>query len=370
MLWAVIMAGGSGTRFWPASRRHKPKQFLSLFGKKTLLQEAVLRLQGLIPASRIFVVTQQENVGRVRRQVPLPASQTIGEPLGRNTAPCAALAAQLILRKDPKAVLAILPSDHHIGNVPLYRRALKTAAGAAFETSLPITFGMKPTFPHTGYGYLEIAKTKRGQTPCKTNVTFDRSLTPYIPYIVKCFHEKPNLAKAKKFLKAGRFFWNSGIFIWRADALLKETQRLLPQLYQGLKQLKVPGTLRGRHHQLERFYRKAPNISIDYGLMEKMRGRILAILADFEWSDLGGWQVFDQFWPKDREQNATFGKTLLVDSSGNIVKSDGRLVAMVGVHDHVVVETPDAVLVCPRHKTEAVRKIVEKLKEKNWKQYL
>src|SRR3990167_4365383 len=204
MYWVLIMAGGQGTRFWPESRAKKPKQFLQLFGKKSLLEHTVSRLNGIVPPSRIIVVTQAEKVSLVSRLVRIPRKNIIGEPVGRNTAPCAALVAAHILRQDPEAVLAILPSDHHIAKEPLFCKLLKTAFSTASKKRMPVTFGIQPDFPHTGYGYLETALSAGRQGGFKM-------------FHLKAFHEKPDPRRAQKYLKAGNFYWNSGMFVWRAD---------------------------------------------------------------------------------------------------------------------------------------------------------
>ncbi len=353
MLWAVIMAGGSGTRFWPESRRKTPKQFLRIFGKKTLLEQTVLRLAKTIPLSRVLVITQNDKVSLCRKLLPnVPRAQIFGEPIGRNTAPCAALGAALALKKDPEAVIALLPADHQIEKSAFFCQALQAAEKIAQKEKLPVTFGIKPDFPHTGFGYLELDKKfRRGSLPV---------------FRLKCFHEKPDLKKAVAFLRSSRFLWNSGMFIWRADELLKATAEHLPQADRVLKKILASDFEKG----MARFYAGMPNISIDYGLMEKMRGKILAIPVDLGWNDVGGWQALADLWPKDQNQNVTIGKTLLIDSEANIIKGGKRLVALLGMKDCVVVDTPDAVLVCPKSKTESIRKVVHALKLKGWNEYL
>ena len=353
MLWALLMAGGSGTRFWPESRAHLPKQFLSIFGKKTLLEQTSTRIAPLIPPPLQLVMTHQSHTGYVKKLLKLPPAQVIGEPAGRNTAPCSALAAALILKKDPEAVLAILPSDHRIENEPLFRKALETAARAAQKTGMPVTFGIQPHFAHTGYGYLE-----NGGLFCES-----RGLKIHR---LKSFHEKPNLARAEKFLRSGRFSWNSGMFVWRADALIEAAKKYLPKVYQIVLNI----TKSDFQHRLKRLYPAMPNISIDYGLMEKLKGKILTLPVDIGWHDLGSWQAFESLWAKDKSNNATHGSVIALESSGNIVRSGKRLVALLGVHDLVVVDTDDALLVCPKKHTESIRKIVDALKNRKLLKYL
>jgi mannose-1-phosphate guanylyltransferase len=353
MLWAVIMAGGSGTRFWPESRKGRPKQFLKIFGKKTLLEQTADRIKKIIPSERILVVTQQSNVPLVRTLLKINPSHVLGEPVGRNTAPCAVLAASLAHLQDPGAVLAILPADHRIERENVYRQALKTAGEVAAKEGLPVTFGIKPAYAHTGFGYLEFGPVfKRGGE--------------FPVYRLKRFCEKPDAARAKVFVKAGRYYWNSGMFIWRADALLETCRRHQPLIYR-LAQKIIGGPFES---QMKRRFRAMPNLSIDYGLMEKLSGKILAIPADFGWNDLGGWQVIPEMWSEDQDGNVALGRNILIDSRNNIVKSGKRLLALIGVRDFVIVDTEDALLVCHRKKTESVKQVVEALEKKKWKEFL
>jgi mannose-1-phosphate guanylyltransferase len=353
MLWAVIMAGGSGTRFWPESRAKKPKQFLPIFGEKTLFEQTLDRVKSLIPASRALVVTNQAYVPQVRKLCKVPSSQIIGEPVGRNTAPCTILAAALIAKKDPEAILDILPSDHRIGKEPLFRASLQAASEIAAREGLPVTFGMKPTQAHTGYGYLEMDE------PFTKHKKFQF-------YRLKRFHEKPNQDKAEHFLKAGNFLWNSGMFVWRADKLLEAAKKFLPEAYN----LSLKMSSGNFQKQLKRDYSKMPNISIDYALMEKLTGQILTLPIDLDWHDLGGWPAFSELWQMDAKKNVIQGNALVLEGSGNIVKAGKKLVATLGVHDLVIVDTDDALLICPKEQSESIRKIVAALKEKKLERYL
>lgn len=352
MLWAVLMAGGSGTRFWPESRRANPKQFLKIFGRKTLLEATAHRLAGLVPPSRMLVITlgaKRTHAARLLKKI--PSRQILGEPVGRNTAPCAILAAAWIVKQDPNAVIALLPADHRIEKENAFRRSLLEAAKVAARTEYPVTFGIKPDSPHTGYGYLELGQR-----------------TGHV-YRLERFHEKPDHATANRFLKSSRFLWNSGMFIWRADALLAAAKRHLPRAYKLAEKI-AAGSVQPdmKHH-----WAAMPNISMDYGLMEKLGGKILTMPVDFGWSDVGGWLALAAIWPKDRSGtsgNVLLGNVLAVDSSGNVVKSGRRLVVMLGMKDHVVVDTDDALLVCPKLKTENIREIVAALKAKKLERYL
>ncbi len=353
MLWAVLMAGGSGTRFWPESRESRPKQFLSLFENKTLLEQTQNRLHPVIPKSRVLVITQSDKQNLVKKLLHLPAVQVIGEPVGRNTAPCAILAARLLVANDPQAVMALLPADHRIQKEKVFRDALQAAARIAMKTALPVTFGMKPSGPHPGYGYLEMGEL------------FEKKRSFPI-YRLKRFHEKPAAAKARRFYASGKFLWNSGIFVWKAGSLLAAARKHLPEAVRLADQIVNAGLKRG----MEVFYRKMPHISIDYALMEPLAGQILTCPVDFGWSDVGSWESLREFIPTDPQGNVAAGKTFFIESSGNIVKSAGKLVVLMGMKNHLVVETHDTLLICPVDKTQSIRHIVKELQNKNMREYL
>jgi mannose-1-phosphate guanylyltransferase len=374
--WAVIMAGGSGTRFWPESRRDRAKQFLSLFGpntdqsprsgdwgrpdypqsnknksrggRKTLIEQTFDRIKKVVPVSRILVFTAQDKAASTAKLHRIPKSQVIGEPVGRNTAPCAAWAASLILEKDPSAVLGIFPADHFIKDEATFVKILRVAYEQADRTGMPVTLGIKPDQPHTGYGYLEMDGKK----------TAVRGTTVFF---LKRFHEKPNLATAKKYFCSGKFLWNAGIFIWRADCLLETTRRSLPSVFQAVVKIAGGGISAAI---IKKLFSKVPGVSIDYGLMEKLSGGILTIPVAMGWSDVGNWAALKGLLPVGKGGNVSLGNNILVKSSGNVIKGSGRLIATVGLKDHVVVDTGDAVLVCPLSETESIREIVNELQKK------
>ncbi len=352
MLWAVIMAGGVGSRFWPESRRNNPKQFLPLLGRRSLLEDTVKRLSGVVPPSRILIFCQEDKVARIRRMLPsIPAAQIIGEPAGRNTAPCAAVAAAMVARRDAKGVLALLPADHRIGREGVFRRELREAAKKAAETGWPVTFGIRPAYPHTGYGYLELNRKR-----ASSRERF---------YPLKRFHEKPDARTAVRYYRSGNFLWNSGMFVWKAAALLDVCLRELPavhRLAQAIAQSARP--------EMRPRFLKMPSVSLDYGLMEKLKNRIWTLPAGFDWSDVGGWQALAKLGKRDRQGNIVEGKAVLVDAGGNLVRNRHRLVALIGVRDLAVIDTPDALLICPLEKAEAVRSITSELERKEWNHYL
>ena len=354
MNWAVIMAGGSGTRFWPESRKHRAKQFLSLFGRKTLLEQTFDRVKKVIPPSRILVFTALDKAASTAKLLHIPRAQVIGEPVGRNTAPCAAWAASLILQKDPSAVLGIFPADHFIKDKITFAKFLRVAYEQADKEGMPVTLGIKPSQPHTGYGYLEMAGKKA--TVRGTPVFF-----------LKRFHEKPKLARARVYFRSRKFLWNAGIFIWRADCLLETTRLELPAVFKKVVRIAAGGISTAT---VKKLFSGVPNISIDYGLMEKLPGGILTIPAAIGWNDVGSWSALKEVLPVDKKGNLSIGNNLLLESSGNVVKGSGRLIATVGLKDHVVVDTGDAVLVCPVNKTESIRKVVVELQKRNMHHFL
>lgn len=351
MNWAVIMTGGKGTRFWPESRARRPKPFLKLLGNKSLLEETVNRLTGLFPSNRILIVLQESLVKDARRLLPrIPKKNFLGEPVGRNTAPCCVYAASQIERRDPEAKLVFLPADQLIEPVSLFLKTLR--AGLDLVDEKPVLIGIQPDSPHTGYGYLEVDQKK------KTNGLWS--------FRVRRFQEKPSLSEARRFLKKGNFFWNGGIFIWRLDAFRQAIRKHFHRLYPAFQTLEMglpkrPG--------LARLYNSLPSISIDYAVMERMKN-VHCLLAPFELKDLGGWEGISKLWSSDREKNRTHGNVLFVKSRGNIVKSNRRLVALVGAEDLVVVDTEDALLVCHRSKAEEIRDVVIELEKRKAHKYL
>ncbi len=354
MDWAVIMAGGSGTRFWPESRQNHPKQFLNIFGSRTLLEQTFLRIKKVIPTERILVFTQQAKANFTAKLLGLPRSQVIGEPVGRNTAPCAVWAAMRILEKDPSAILGIFPSDHFIQNEKMFGRALRVAFWQAERESLPVTLGIRPDQPHTGYGYLEMG----GKNIARQGIPIFR---------LKRFHEKPDLIRAQKYFRSKRFLWNAGIFVWQAGSLVNATKRFLPDLYRSISEISRGAASASK---IKKVFSNIKGISIDYGLMEKMPGKIFTIPVSIGWNDVGSWAALRGLLPLGPDRNLSFGKTLLVESSGNIIKAKDRLITAVGLKDHIVVDTGDVILVCPLSEAESIRKIVLSLKQKKRTKYL
>ena len=355
-LYGVILAGGRGTRFWPRSRRLHPKQLMNLWGAEgsgqSLLQQTIARLRPAIPPERVWVFTNEWLLREVVRQLPeVPRPQIIAEPVQRNTGPCAGLAAELILQRDPDAVLGVFPSDQLIAKPPAFLDVVRLAAREA-DAGKIVVLGIAPRWPETGYGYMEFP-TRPAHRNAKA-----------VP--IRQFREKPALAAAKRYLRAGRFFWNSGMFFWRASVFQSELQKHLPRTASVLQEIarSAPVANPGRLQRvLNALYPACEDISVDYAVLEKAR-RVVGIPCDFGWSDVGSWNAVYDLSPKDKEKNVLRSETLLIGSTGLLVDVPGKLVAGIGVHDLVVVETKDALLIARRENAQQVSQLVKRLEEK------
>jgi mannose-1-phosphate guanylyltransferase len=351
MLHAVIMAGGSGTRFWPASRRSHPKQLLSIGTARPLVEETVNRISGLVPPERILIVTNEQYArmtGRLLNKI--PEENVIGEPLGRDTAACIGLAALIVRHRDPDAVMAVMPSDHIIKPPEAFCATLEAAEAFLDDNrDALLTFGIEPTFPSTGYGYI-----KRGKPVAESRaISF---------FEVDTFREKPTLDVAEAFLREGGYLWNAGIFLWRADVLIENMARHLPDLYRDLSKLEPVIDGKGFVDALAAAYPSLQQISIDYGIMEKAKRRCVASVS-YRWDDVGSWDALERLIPPDEAGNRVEGTCHAVDAKDNIVSARGGMVGLVGVEGLVVVHTPDATLVCRKEDAEAVKRLVEGLGE-------
>ncbi len=353
-LYAVILAGGRGTRFWPRSRRRTPKQLMNFWGQTSLLQQTVERLRPIIPPERVWVFTNGHLVREVVRQLPeVPRAQIVAEPVQRNTAPCAGLAAELIGARDPDAVLGVFPSDQAIGKPSVFRRVVRLAARQAAQGEIVI-LGIAPRWPETGYGYVEFARRP--------------ALQPLRALTVKRFREKPPLAVAQRYLRSRRFFWNSGMFFWKASTFQEALRRYLPRTAEVLQAIVQEGGGNNRvasarlQRALAKRYAACENISVDYAVLEKAP-RVVGIPCDIGWSDVGSWNAVFDHLPKDRDGNVLRSETLLLDSSGLFVDVPGKIVAGAGLKDLVIVETPDALLVVRRDRSQDVSQIVKRLEE-------
>jgi len=356
-MFAVIMAGGKGARFWPRSREKMPKHLLDIVGERTILRETVDRIRPLTPADRILIVTGRSHAAEVIRQLPeIPPENILIEPIGRNTAPCIGLAALHILQRVPDAVMMVLPSDHRIGDEAGFRRALQVAAGAASQGNPLVTIGIRPTGPETGYGYIEQGDLY--------STTGDEKI-----YRVRSIREKPPREQAEQFLAQGGFSWNSGMFVWKASTIITAIERFLPDLHQGLIQIREAIGTDREEETVGTIYAGLNAVSIDYGVMEKA-GDVLVVPGAFGWSDLGSWDALWEISEKDENGNAVRGEFIGIDTANSLIHSPEKLVALVGVRDLLVVETKDALLICRRGSSQDVRKVVEALEKSGRKECL
>jgi mannose-1-phosphate guanylyltransferase len=351
------MAGGGGTRLWPASRKRRPKQFLPLLAggsgsedpESTLLGSTVARVSGLVPPERILVVTAADQVGEVQRTAPsVPRDNIVIEPEARNTAACIGLGALEVLRRDPAGVLAVLPSDQWVRDPAGYRATLERAIDVARAGAI-VTIGIVPTHAETGFGYLEVGhETERGAR------------------VVERFVEKPDRATAEKYLSGKRHLWNSGMFVFSAKRLLEAVRAHMPELSAILH------AIADAPEKTAELYPRAPSISIDYGVMEKLpRGDVFVVPGEFGWNDVGSWSALPTLRPADTHGNTLAGDGITVDARGNVLYAEGKtIIAAVGVEDLVIVATGDAVLVLPKSRAQDVREVVEALKKGNRKELL
>ena len=354
--YAVVMAGGSGTRFWPLSRRKHPKQLLELFGHGTLLEQTVERLLPLIPAERIYIYTNETVLSEVRRRLPqIPRAQIVAEPASRNTAPTLGVAAHEICRRDPQGLMVVLPADHIIAKPAEFLRVLRAGIEVANKEDSTVVIGLKPTRPDTGFGYVRIASAE-------TRVGGQKI------HRVEMFTEKPPLALARKYVASERYLWNGGMFIWRASTLLENFAKHQPKMADQLATLAAAGGPRSPKN-FRRLFPQFEKISIDFAIMEKISD-IHAVSADIGWNDVGSWAVVYDLTAKDSDANVRPAHSLSLDSHGNMVVSKKKFVVTVGVQDLVIVETDDALLICPRDRSQDVGKAVQALEKAGRKELL
>jgi mannose-1-phosphate guanylyltransferase len=347
--FAVVMAGGSGTRFWPLSRRRHPKQLLDIFGSGTLLEQTVARLRPLIPPERIYIYTNQTVWRDVCRNLPqIPPAQIVAEPASRNTAPTLGVAAHEILRRDPEGLMLVLPADHVIAKPTEFLRVLRAGCETAAPEGCSVVIGLKPTRPETGYGYVRLG-AREGRVNGQE-----------IYRVVK-FTEKPPLAVARRYVASGRYLWNGGMFIWRASTLLQNFSRHQPQMAEQLNAIAKAGGVRSVK-SFRRLFPRFEKISIDYAIMEKIKD-IHAVAADMGWNDVGSWAVAYDLAAKDGQRNVRPERSLCLDSRGNMIVAKRSFVVTVGVQDLVIVETDDALLVCARGQSQDVGKAVQALEK-------
>ena len=361
MLHAVIMAGGTGTRFWPKSTEAKPKQFLNIFGDRTMLQETVDRISKLVPAENVWVITNDRYVDLVQEQLPdVPAHNVVGEAVAKNTAPCVALAAALIKEQDPEGTMVVLPADHVIGQPDNFLSILETAQAKAEDGESLVTIGIKPNHPETGYGYIEFesetSETHKGLEVKK----------------VTQFREKPDVQTAREFLDSGNFLWNSGMFIWQASTVLKQFETYLPSVYSEVEKLSPAIGSKNQKEAIDTFYHGCPSISVDYGIMERAE-TVFVVPGSFGWNDVGSWRAVYELRDKDENGNVVQTDTAeFARAKKNLVQSDSdKMVALIGVEDLAVVETDKAILVCKLDESQGVKEVVNRLrKDEELKKYV
>lgn len=343
--YVCIMAGGSGERFWPMSRQRTPKHLLKLFSERTMLEETVRRLEGVVPRANIFVLTNEVQLAAAREALSfLSPEQIVAEPAKRDTAPAAALATGLVRARNAEAVMALLPADHLIRNAGRLAEQLAAALTRASATDALLTFAIKPSYPSPGFGYLEMGEELVRTAELGTVRRVQR------------FVEKPDIPTAEQYLASGNYAWNAGMFIWRVSAFLAETDKHAPELAKFVREFPAGDPT---VYLAERFP-TLPKISVDYAIMEKA-AVVETILAEYDWDDVGMWTSLPPHLPADASGNAVRGLVLGVKAEKNIAISNGRVIALVGVQDLVVVETPDAVLVCHRDAVQDIKKLMPML---------
>jgi mannose-1-phosphate guanylyltransferase len=351
MIYAVIMAGGQGTRLWPQSRECNPKQLWEILDGKSMLQDTVDRIAPVISPQHILIITGEHLYDQICTQLPqLPSRNIILEPMGRNTAPCVGLAALYI--NNPDACMAVLASDHVIRDKEEFRRILGIAVDVASQGENLVTFGIKPTGPETGFGYVRRGEEIRSEV-----------------YKVRQFTEKPDFPTAQQFIASGEYYWNSGMFVWKVSTLMSMIERYLPDLYQGLMRIKPAIGTPDEQHVIVEVFDELESISIDYGIMEKA-DTTYVVPGDFGWNDVGSWAALPEVWGTDQEGNSCKGNVITLDSHGNIVHNRAGLVALIGIENLIVVKVDDIVLVCAKDQAQKVREIVDKLKTQGMTEYL
>lgn len=356
-IFSLIMAGGSGTRFWPRSKTVKPKQYLNLFGTESLLQSTIKRFSKFTSAENIYVVSGKSQATVLEQQTTLlPKANLIYEPVGKNTLPCIGLAAMFAEMENPDGIMVVTPSDHLIENDELFEDTVLAAVKIADERNGIVTIGITPTYPATGYGYVQTSENITGSEKIKQ-------------FKVERFVEKPNEATATEYLKQGGFYWNSGLFVFKISIFLDAVKQFAPSLYSDLRKIQADLGKPSFDRTLDKIYRAVESISVDYGIMEHAKN-IYLVEGNFVWNDLGSWESVYLTSEKDENGNAGAGESIVIDSKNSYIYSETGLIALVGLDDVIVVQDGNTTLVCKRDKAEEIKKVVDRLKEENKNEYL
>lgn len=349
-IYSVIMAGGSGARFWPLSRKDRPKQLLNISGSTTMIQATVERLKPLSGSERTIVITGKSHAEEIKKQLPdLPEENIIAEPVGRNTAPCVALAASIVAARDPDATMALFPADHVITKPEaLIETINKISLYLEKEPEILATIGINPTYPETGYGYIKMGNGE--------NDIFS----------VEEFCEKPDDKTAKRYVDDGNYLWNAGMFFWKVSAITENLERYMPTLAKAMAPIMDTIGSDSFNSAMAELYPALPAESIDYGVMEKAgaEGKVIVAACDPGWNDVGSWRSVYDLIPADSDGNRATGELVAIDATGVLSHSDKRTIAIVGVNDVIVIETDDAILVCDKNRAQDVRAITEELKKR------
>jgi mannose-1-phosphate guanylyltransferase len=359
MLHVLVMAGGGGTRFWPRSRQKRPKQFLNLAGQRTLLQQALDRIAGMVPADRSWIITGEDYRLETQRQLPdLPEKQIIGEPFGRDTAPCVALGAALIAAADSNGTMIVMSADHLIEPTSEFQRGLGVAQRLAEQNPRAlITFGIRPSFAATGYGYIQRGDLLDGSQGISI-------------YAVKRFREKPTAPDAEQFLASGEYFWNSGIFVWKVSAIMSALQEYQPRIFTAAQTIAQAWNGEDRAETLRQEYQALERISIDYAVMERAR-QVFVIEAPYHWDDVGSWLALERLHAQDPNGNTVLGTHIGINTNHCVIRADaGHLIATVGVNRLLIIQDGDVTLVADAEQEAAIKQLVGLLKQKGMEKYL
>ena len=348
MNFALLMSGGIGTRFWPKSRYYMPKQFLKTVGEKTMIQNTVERIEKCLSHENICIVTNRDYVKMIKRQLPKIKSENIFiEPYNRETATCISFAAIKLLKRDPEAVMVVLPSDHVIQNVYEFKKTIDQALKIAKYENVLVTMGVVPSRPETAYGYIETGMLVHGYGSIPV-------------YKVKRFTEKPNKTIAQIFIDKGTFLWNSGMFVMKAKVLLQQVERYMPDLYSSLMKISEALGTEDEEKVVEVEYKKIDGISIDFGIMEKSPD-VVVLKANLDWDDIGSWNALEKYYMKDDENNIVNGLCTNIDTRNCMIFGDSRLIATIGVNNLLIVDTGDTILICDRERDQDIKEMVKQI---------